>query len=300
MNKGNLVVFLLLLISGVTLAAVYKWVDESGRVHYGDSPPEGSGAEPIAVPEEPSQKEVERARQRMQQKMELYEEPPERVSPSEVPEKTTQKPERDIVTSNHIVCSSPISDLVRGPLAEPFSPISPTLLTKAQQRLLHSLFEKTEARWKGTIIELTCRGSYSAPRSKIKNFEAHVTVDWDARKSQLIVDTYLFGKEDRERKRWVRLFEVGDALYFFETTTRIATDTIARGMNEVEILSLDEGLVSFIVKTVAPGSIEWRDPVNIPHAEVRQFELSDKTLKFSELFYRHNMLIGSRSWILSR
>ena len=65
MNKGNLVVLLLLLMGGVTLAAVYKWVDESGRVHFGDSPPPESDAQQVEVPEGPSQEKVEQARQRM-------------------------------------------------------------------------------------------------------------------------------------------------------------------------------------------------------------------------------------------
>jgi hypothetical protein len=69
MNKGNLGVFLLFLIGGIALAEVYKWVDESGKVHYGDSPPAESGAESVALPEGPSQEEVERARQQMQEKI---------------------------------------------------------------------------------------------------------------------------------------------------------------------------------------------------------------------------------------
>jgi hypothetical protein len=300
MNKGNLVVFLLLLISGVTLATVYRWVDESGRVHYGDSPPKGSDAEPIAVPKGPSEKEVERARQRMQQKMELDEKPSEKVSPSEVPEKTTQKMERDVITPNQIACYSPISDLVPGPLAEPFSPILPTLLTKAQQSLLHILFEKTEAIWKGKIIELTCRGTYSEPRSTIQSFRAHVTIDWDARKSQLIIDTDLFRK-GWGKGRLVQLFEAGDALYFYETNTRIVTDTLARDRNKVEVLSLDEEFVSFIIKLRVLTRVPYSEVrKEVPRAEVRQLKVSDRTLKLSELYYNNEKLVGSRSWILSR
>ncbi len=290
MNKGYLVVFLLLLISGVTLAAVYKWVDQSGRVHYGDSPPQDSDAELVVVPEGPSQMEVERARQQMQQKIERYEKFSEEVSPSEPLETPSQEAESGIVTADHVVCTSPLSDLVKGPSAKTYTPISPTALTKAQQKSLNILFGKIEASWKGAMTELTCLDSSSEPRSRTRNFEAQATVNWNARRSQLLIDI---------TKLVTQIFEVGDALYFNDTKSAdfIKTeDTIARDGNKVEVLTLDRKKVSFLTKRRMRAGAHTR----IPRPEVRQLEISGRTLKLIELYYHNEMLVGSRTWVLKR
>ncbi|MDX1593506.1 MAG: DUF4124 domain-containing protein [Gammaproteobacteria bacterium] len=41
----------LLLLSGASYGAVYRWIDADGSVQYGDSPPRGSGAEEVELPE---------------------------------------------------------------------------------------------------------------------------------------------------------------------------------------------------------------------------------------------------------
>lgn len=291
--------FLLLVISGITLAAVYKWVDESGRVHYGDSPPQGSDVEPIAVPEEPSQVEIERAQQQMQRKIEQYEKISEEVSPSKPLEKLSQQPESRVVIPHRVACISPLSDFVQGPSAETYTPISPTSLAKAQQKSLRILFGKAEASWQGTIADLTCLNSSAEPRSKIANLDARTTVDWDLRKSQFVIDTDAVGRESRVSQRLTQIFEVGDALYFSDTHSAdfIKTGgTIARSGNEVEVLTLDRKMLLFLIKRRIPTGADTR----IPRAELRQLEISGRTLRFVELFYINGMLTGSRSWVLNR
>lgn len=61
MNKSCLAALLFLLIGGISEAGVYKWVDESGRVHYGDHPPEGEGAQSVAAPAGSSMEEAKPA-----------------------------------------------------------------------------------------------------------------------------------------------------------------------------------------------------------------------------------------------
>jgi len=40
---------LLMLMSSFSLAAIYKWTDEHGQVHYGSAPPSGSSAKRMGV-----------------------------------------------------------------------------------------------------------------------------------------------------------------------------------------------------------------------------------------------------------
>ena len=72
MNRGNLIVVILLLTGVVASGAVYRWVDETGQVHFGDSPPPESDVQSVPVPEGPTEEEVQRAGQQMQEKMEKY------------------------------------------------------------------------------------------------------------------------------------------------------------------------------------------------------------------------------------
>jgi hypothetical protein len=57
-SAGRCLALLLALASPVAAAQVYKWVDESGRVHYGEKPPPGAKSSavkpPIAAPDSPA------------------------------------------------------------------------------------------------------------------------------------------------------------------------------------------------------------------------------------------------------
>lgn len=292
MNKGNLVVLLLLLTGGVTLAAVYKWVDESGRIHYGDSPPPESDVQSVAVPEGPTREEIERARQKMQEKIEKYEGLSEEINPPERPEEPSQHAETRLVTPDKVRCFSPLSEIVQGPSAETYTPITPASLTRTQQKVLINLFKRTEASWQGKISDLTCMGSSSEPKRRTTNYEARTTVDWDTHMSRLTMETDSVGRETHAVERLFQRFEVGDALYFSDYKQ---ADIIALEGNEVEVLNLTHNIVSFIIKRRIPTGSHAR----IPRAEVRHLEISGRTLRLIELYYHNNMLVGSRTWALN-
>ncbi|MES9963868.1 MAG: glutaredoxin domain-containing protein [Candidatus Sedimenticola sp. 20ELBAFRAG] len=48
--SNSLRLFLLLMfIAGTAVAGIYKWVDENGKTHFGDKPPQQSGAEQMEL-----------------------------------------------------------------------------------------------------------------------------------------------------------------------------------------------------------------------------------------------------------
>ena len=60
------VVSLAMLLAAAPLPAeIYRWVDEAGRVHYGDAKPADQDARTVAPPPPPSRQEVQRAEQRL-------------------------------------------------------------------------------------------------------------------------------------------------------------------------------------------------------------------------------------------
>ena len=81
MKKITLLMLLALLLAGAVTAAIYKWVDEEGKVHYGDSHPPESEAEQIETAPGPSEKEIQRSRERTKR---LIREQKHREEPQEV------------------------------------------------------------------------------------------------------------------------------------------------------------------------------------------------------------------------
>ena len=70
MKQPTWLALLFLLAAGVALGEVYKWVDETGHVQFGDTPPPGSDAQPVQMHKVPTPEEVGRAKQRFDERLE--------------------------------------------------------------------------------------------------------------------------------------------------------------------------------------------------------------------------------------
>ena len=68
MRKILVMVLLSGCVATVSAAGVYKWVDENGRVHYGDKPGNSSARE-IILPAAPAPDENQRAHEQKQKKL---------------------------------------------------------------------------------------------------------------------------------------------------------------------------------------------------------------------------------------
>jgi hypothetical protein len=55
-------------------AQVYKWVDEKGQVHFGDRPPEEQKVEELALPQGPSEEDMEQAKEVLRPTLESQQE----------------------------------------------------------------------------------------------------------------------------------------------------------------------------------------------------------------------------------
>ncbi|MEH6357652.1 MAG: DUF4124 domain-containing protein [Pseudomonadales bacterium] len=294
MKKGNFTVLLLFLICTVTVAGIYKWTDESGRVHYGDEPPEEADAKSVTIPEGPSQEDIERAKQEAQEIKEQYGKSSEKGGVVGAPDKAFQEEKSPEITPDNVACFTPLSDLVQGPSAEAFTPITPTPLGKVEKELLYDLFGELESRahWLGTVTDRVCQGSPSEPKSKIKNFEAEISADWDSYQSWLTLESDLTGTEVANEQLIYR-FEVSDALYFSDYKP---AKVLAQEGNKVEVLTLNQDMVSFFIKRRIPTAAGARRQ----RGEIRRLEISGRTLKLTELYYFNEMLMGSRNWTLNR
>ena len=69
-GKSRLLLLLILLVALFAGAQVYKWVDEKGQVHFGDCPPADCEMEEMALPQGPSDEEIEAAQEELRKTLE--------------------------------------------------------------------------------------------------------------------------------------------------------------------------------------------------------------------------------------
>jgi hypothetical protein len=293
MKNGRLLALLLPLIGAAGVAGVYKWVDESGKVHFGDAPPEGGAVQSVDIPEAPSQEKIEKARRQMRERMDRYEKFSEEMRPPAPVERPPQEDERRASLPDNAECFSPLSDLVQGPSGDTFTPITSRPLTREQQELLLGLFADAAGHWQGTISSLTCTGSSEAPERRIAIHQAETTVGWDARQSRLTIDTDSVEEENRATRQLFHRLEVGDILFFSDAER---ADIINIEGNEVELLVLDRSSLSFLLKR----RIRTGGQTRIPRAEIRNLTIVDRTFKMTEFYYNNGVLTGFDTWNLDR
>ncbi len=278
------------LVGGVA-AAVYKWVDESGTVHYGDQPPEAADAQSVILPEGPSQQEVEQAQQQMRRKLEQQRQSEKEEVPSAPKEKSPQATRAGVIIPDKLECHTQLSDVVQGPSGETYTPARSAPLSKAQKKSLEKLFSKIDGRWQGTITHIGCKGKVSEPKSWITKGKVRTNADWNARESLLSIESDYTG-ESGAVDRLFHNIKLGHVLYFTEHPTR----SIDRKHNEAEVLALNQKGLLLLTKP-------WQEKFGggaLPGAHIRHLEISGRKLKLKELFFHMGILVDSRSWVLGK
>lgn len=285
--------FLLLsLLAGQAAAGeVYKWVDESGHVQFGDAPPPGSKAQAVEMHKAPSPEDVERAKQRFDARLDQAR---KRVLGSQAPPEATPAaaaPADGKRSPREAPCFAPLADFVQSPAQATFTPITPTPLDAGQGASLEALMRGVEGHWEGRIEDTSCLGNppLGETRTVILDIE-DAAATWHPVDSMLVVDTQVSSHEQESQRLFIK-FRVADALYF--NTVESASEINLTG-NKVELLSLDDNGVAFLTKNRAPGAGTSR-PLR---TEVRYFESDGSSMTFTELYFRNDQLSGSREWLL--
>ena len=74
--KKVILIICIMAIAGISLGAIYRWVDEEGRVHYSDKPTDKHKTKEVDVEPGPSPEEIDKARERAEKlKQRSLEEP---------------------------------------------------------------------------------------------------------------------------------------------------------------------------------------------------------------------------------
>jgi len=293
MKQPTWLALLFLLAAGVALGEVYKWVDETGRVQFGDTPPPGSDAQPVQMHKVPTPEEVGRAKQRFDERLGqarkrvLGPQAPAADAPAAAEAGSSARSPQDAP------CFAPLADFVQSPAGAAFAPITPTLLSAAQRATLLALMRSVEGHWEGRIEDVTCLGNPPAGEQRSVTLDIEdAAASWNPVDALLVVDSQVSGEEQESQRLFIK-FRVADALYF--NAVESAGEINLAG-NKVELLSLDDGRLVFVLKNRAAGAGTSR-PLR---AEVRYWEVSGDSLSFVELYFRNEQLSGARRWMLAR
>jgi hypothetical protein len=284
---------LTLLAAGAVAGEVYKWVDEAGHVQFGDQPPPGSDARPVEMHKVPTPAEVGRAKQRFDDRLEqarkrvLGPQAPEAGAPAISPPSGSPR------TSQDAPCFAPLADFVQSPAGAAFAPVAPTLLDAGQRASLQALMRRAEGHWAGRIADVTCLGNPPAGEERRVELEVEdAAASWHPVDSMLVVDSQVAGAEQESQRLFIK-FRVADALYFNAVESAGEIDLAG---NKVELLSLEDERIAFVIKNRAAGAGKSR-PLR---SEVRYWEVSGNRVSFVELYFRNDLLSGSRTWLLTR
>ncbi len=288
MKQRTWFALLVLLAAGNALGEVYKWVDETGQVQFGDTPPPGSDAQPMKMHKEPTPEEVGRAKQRLDDRLEQAR---KRVLDTGAPAAPVQA--SSARSPQDAPCFAPLADFVQSPAGAAFVPITPTVLGEAQRATLLALMRSVEGHWEGRIEDVTCLGNPPAGEQRSVTLDIDdAAATWNPVDALLIVDSQVAGEEQESQRLFIK-FRVADALYF--NTVESAGQIDLTG-NKVELLALEDDRVEFVLKNRAPGGGTSR-PLR---TEVRYWEMSGSNVTFTELYFRNELLSGSRRWLLRK
>ena len=278
----RLVIALAALVAcGAHASEIYKWVDEDGRVHYGDRPPEGEGK---AIELDSSATGVDLAPM-----AEEWQTPVQ--APGEAATARPAEPSMGTMEERFSCFGSlesalgPQSALLTGDATVP-------LLTKAEQERVVELLESMTGHWSAEVTETECLGSPEQPKAKQLHAEARPEIDWPFRGPWRLQAT-LEGSESRgviSRTLWL---QVEDDKLFFGTT-----DTTQTTQERSRVVPLSAG----------QDHLSWgrwyRQPsaagATITRTEIKTLRAARDSLHLIEVFYTQGQLSSRRIWDFAR
>lgn len=291
----RLIVLLLLLMYfvGPSAGKVCKWVDEDGRVHYGDCPPGDSTAEQIEISPGPAVKPV-----------------PQATQSEEKPAQTGKLQEETVESESKIQheqdsqawvdkCFSTPSESLGGEEVSIHEPVATRPLAPREYRMLSGMFRTLAGRgtgiWDGDIEEVICHGTERSPRRGVKNYEVVLRAERSLDNILTMEADISSAKTHRTEFLWLLLKK--DWLRFGDEDT--GNRDLPRW--DIEILYIGINSLSFMRKF----HTRTRDQMGSPRGAVRRLELraiklSGRSLVIREWFYAQGTLDRMRTWELMR
>ena len=275
-------------------AEICKWVDDEGKVHFGDCPAASRKSEKIQVAPMPSDQKIQEAHDRFKRLQEyektLRESPREEVLSEDV----KQAEEPVIIDPTEAECFTPLSETWGDRISDIRDELRHRPIAVKEIRRFTKLFRSLKGHWRGSMEDMKCVRPDATPPVKTYTYDVRLNARWQADK-QFWIEADLTGIENRSVKQQFYWFLVKrDGLYFRKAMTDISHQfyqpQLYQPGNIVEILTLEKNRLTFF----------WRRGGAVRKANVFSLRKLGQKFTIRELFYVQGTLIGIRVWTIGK
>lgn len=279
-----------LLITSLSGAEVYKWVDDKGKVHYGDCPPPDCASKEVPVVPAPTAEAVEAAKERLRRLQESEKRSrkiPEEAAPSTETTRATTPAGKGL---REIECFTPLAKAWGGGIADSREGPTRKPLTDAALHQTRALFGALQGSWTGTIVETNCIAADATPATETNNFDVRLEGRWE-HEPIFRLEAKLHGRETRDVMRQFYWFAPGrDGLRAYAAPTDLSVEIDIPG-NDVEIIEVRGGELAFFWRHGRGG---------VREASVFSLRRAGQGFKISEFFFLQGTCSGKRIWTIRR
>ena len=277
---------LLALLAGGPLPAaeVYKWVDEEGRVHYGDQAPSKGEAERLQIESAVTGVSIAPAQEGIGA--------PAPSSPDE--QASTKTPDAPVPQAAAGIprCHSSL-EAVLGPnsalLAD--DALLPALTSEEQERVA-ALLRSVRGRWKADVVEVQCHDRPATPASMELRHQGDIHMDWPYR-GPWILQARLEELEHRVVRDEVLWLQVEEGMLFAGISETTET---TREQSRVAPLSVGEDHLSWARRYRQLSAFGQ----SVSRTELRTLRVVGEGYTLVEFFYVQDLLSAYRSWSIGK
>jgi hypothetical protein len=280
-----------LLVSSLSGAEAYKWVDDKGNVNYGDRPPPERASTEVPIAPAPAAEAIQEARERLRRLEEAERQSHPSAEGAAPPGKetagATAPPGRVI---RDVECFTPLDKAWGGRIADTREGPSRRPLTGSERQWIKGLLRSFEGSWTGTIVETNCLAPDANPATEIFNIEARLEGRWES-DHVFRLEAKLFGKETRDVSRefyWFAPSPEGLRAYAAYTDLSVDVDVPA---NDVELLDLKSGELAFFWRYGRGG---------VREASVFSLRRFGQGFKIGEFSFVQGTCSDKRLWTIRR
>ena len=278
---------LALSLPGGVFAGIYKWMDDEGKVHFGDSPPAVSESESIQLKPSNTSQGLNKVEERLGRQNDGRKQLEEGGKGD--PEQVAQ-PVSSIGAPPDVECFTPLADALDGVIAYIREPIKSKPLTRQELGRLEALFRASKGRWKGELEEVACHREDATPPSVSTHYDYRLKSSWKpGRRFEIDIELEY---EGNEYNWWRQLYFMwpGEAGLRFNTARSYPSFDIDQPRYDVEIVSIDKGDLLFFTRIL--GAIH--------KTEVYSFRLVGQSFEIREFFFTQGILSAKRLWKAKR
>ena len=270
-------------------AGICKWVDDEGKVHYGDCPAASRKSEEIQVAPTPSDQKIQEAQDRFKRLQKHEKTLRESLEEEVLSEDVKQAEEAVIIDPNEAGCFTPLAETWGDRISDTRDELRHRPITDKEIRQLTKLFRSLKGHWRGSMEDIVCVRPGATPPVKNYSYDIRLNARWQADK-QFLIEADLTGIETRSVIQQFYWFLVKrDGLYFRRATTDISFELYQPG-NVVEILTIENNRFTFF----------WRRGGAVRRANVFSLRKLGKKFTIRELFYVQGTLTGIRVWAIGK